>query len=97
MVTINNLEKEVDMFERHIEILKTIQKNEPVGIIILSKITKYPQHTIRYSLRMLAQDGLINPSSKGAITTDSFLEGISTIKSRVYDLNQKISKLLEKI
>ena len=64
------IETEIDILKRHIHILKTLQEKQPMGIIKLSELTKYPQHMVRYSLRILEQDGLIEPSSHGAVTTD---------------------------
>ena len=97
MAIIIGLEKELDMLERHIEILKTIKENEPVGIINLSGITKHPQHTVRYSLRLLSQDYLINPSPKGAITTDTVTRGMEIIKINLKDINKRIERLIELI
>jgi predicted transcriptional regulator len=64
------IETELDILKRHINVLKTLQEKQPMGIIKLSEITKYPQHMVRYSLRILEQDGLIEPSPQGAITTE---------------------------
>lgn len=64
------IETELDILKRHINILKTLKKNQPMGIIKLAELTHYPQHMVRYSLRILEQDGLIEPSPRGAITTD---------------------------
>jgi predicted transcriptional regulator len=64
------IETELDILKRHIDVLKSLQKNQPMGIIKLSETTGYPQHMVRYSLRILEQDGLIEPSPQGAVTTE---------------------------
>jgi len=76
---IDRLEKEIDMLERHLTVLKMVNENEPIGIVKMSNETGYPHHKIRYSLRVLEEENLIEPSSQGAISTEEteeFLEGL---------------------
>jgi len=65
------IENELDILKRHIDILKILQGQQPIGIIKLSELTGYPQHMVRYSLRILEQEGLIEPSSRGAMLTEN--------------------------
>ena len=46
------IETELDILKRHIHVLKTLKEKQPMGIIKLSELTKYPQHMVRYSLRI---------------------------------------------
>ena len=85
------IETELDILKRHVDVLHTLQKQQPMGIIKLSEITGYPQHMVRYSLRILEQDGLIEPSPKGAVTTDKVSETLNMLK----DTLSKISKTTE--
>src|SRR5438046_127406 len=39
--------------------LKAIMENQPIGIIRLSELLNFPQHNVRYSHRILAQEALI--------------------------------------
>ena len=87
----------MEILERNIEILIILKKNQPAGIISLSNLTKYPQHVVRYSLRLLSQDGLISPSQKGAMTTSSLGENMSVIKSKLSELHKRMVKILENI
>ena len=64
------IENELDILKRHIDILQILKDQQPIGIIKLSELTGYPQHMVRYSLRILEQEGLIEPSSRGAMLTD---------------------------
>ena len=66
----SNIEFELDLLQRHIAMLKAIVDNEPIGIIRLSEMLEIPQHKVRYSMRILEQEGLIEPSLEGAVTTD---------------------------
>ena len=87
------IETELDILKRHVQVLKTLQKKQPIGIIKLSELTGYPQHMVRYSLRILEQDGLIEPSPKGAVTTDRVEETLKTLKNTL----NKISKTSEEL
>ncbi|UCE39696.1 MAG: hypothetical protein JSW00_17050 [Thermoplasmata archaeon] len=75
--------------------LKAIIENEPVGIIRLSEMLDCPQHKVRYSLRILEQEGLIKPSLEGAITTDR-IHGFLTRLSKTLDEISKSVKDIEK-
>ena len=82
------IETELDILKRHIDVLKTLKEKQPMGIIKLSELTKYPQHMVRYSLRILEQDGLIEPSPQGAVTTDEVNKTMTLLKTTL----DKISK-----
>ena len=87
---IDRLEKEVDMLERHLEVLRMVIDNEPIGIVKMSNETGYPHHKVCYSLRVLEEETLIEPSSQGAITTDRTAEFVS-------DLDGKVDGVVEKL
>ena len=61
----NKIESEIELLERHVKMLNAIMEHEPIGIIRLSELLDIPQHKVRYSLRILEQEGLINPSPEG--------------------------------
>ncbi|WP_254862110.1 hypothetical protein [Halovivax gelatinilyticus] len=87
---IDRLEKEVDMLERHLQVLKMVLENEPIGIVKMSNETGYPHHKVRYSLRVLEEENLIEPSSQGAIKTEE-------TETFVEDLDGKIESISEKL
>jgi predicted transcriptional regulator len=66
---ISRLEVEIEILERHVEMLRQIQAHQPIGIIKLAEELGYPQHKVRYSLRILEQEKLIHPSTHGATVT----------------------------
>jgi predicted transcriptional regulator len=61
---------ELEMLRRHLIILKHVVENEPIGILKLAEETHIPSHKVRYSLRVLEQEGLIAASAPGAVTTE---------------------------
>jgi predicted transcriptional regulator len=87
---IDRLEKEVDMLERHLQVLRMVIENEPIGIVKMSNETGYPHHKVRYSLRVLEEENLIEPSSQGAITTEQ-------TEAFVNDLDGKIDHIIDKL
>ncbi len=87
---IDRLEKEVDMLERHLQVLRMVIESEPIGIVKMSNETGYPHHKVRYSLRVLEEENLIEPSSQGAITTEETEEFVE-------DLDEKVDHIIEKL
>jgi predicted transcriptional regulator len=93
----NVIETELDILKRHVNILKVLQKDQPMGIIKLSEITEYPQHMVRYSLRILEQDGIIEPSSKGAITTDKVPQTLIELKESLKYISESVDRLIKEL
>ncbi|HEV8593969.1 MAG TPA: hypothetical protein VGR51_00355 [Thermoplasmata archaeon] len=85
------------LLQRHVTMLRAIVENQPIGIIRLSEMLNFPQHKVRYSLRILEQEGLIKPSPDGAITTDKlegFLEYLKSMLDEVADTVQALRKTI---
>ena len=89
------IETELDILKRHIKVLKVLEKNQPMGIIKLSELTNYPQHMVRYSLRILEQDGLIEPSPHGAVTTGEVNKTMTTLKSTLKKIRDTADEITE--
>jgi predicted transcriptional regulator len=92
------IETELDILKRHIKILQTLKEKQPIGIIKLSELTDYPQHMVRYSLRILEQDNLIEPSPQGAVTTDDVEKTMELLKKtlkKIDDTTKNLIKTLE--
>ena len=90
-------EKELTLLSRHIEVMNTVKEHGPIGIIKLSQMTGQPQHMVRYSLRTLEKDGLIQPSPQGAIVTDKIHESLGTIESTLEEFSTKVQDLKKQI
>ena len=94
-VLTSKIETEIDLLQRHVAMLKAIMDNEPIGIIRLSEMLEYPQHKVRYSLRILEQEGLIKPSPEGAVTTDKVKDFLPLLNTLLEEMEQTIRKLRE--
>ena len=96
-VLTNVIETELDILKRHVHVLNVLQKNQPAGIIKLSELTKHPQHMVRYSLRILEQEGLIEPSPQGAVTTDKVSKAIPQLKEKLKEMNATITEIMNSV
>ncbi|MFC7045829.1 hypothetical protein ACFQH6_10805 [Halobacteriaceae archaeon GCM10025711] len=90
---IDRLEKEVDMLERHLQVLRMVIENEPIGIVKMSNETGYPHHKVRYSLRVLEEENLIEPSSQGAITTERTQEFVEELDDKMEEIVEKLEQM----
>lgn len=81
------------MLERHLKVLRMVIGNEPIGIVKMSNETGYPHHKVRYSLRVLEEENLIEPSSQGAITTDRTAEFVDDLDGKLDEITDKIGEM----
>jgi len=92
-VLTSKIEVEVKLLERHVQMLKAIQENQPIGIIRLSEMMNVPQHKVRYSLRILEQEGLIKPSPDGAMTTERLHDFLDYLKGVLDMMSTTVQEL----
>ena len=78
------------MLDRHVQVLQMVIEDEPIGIETMSTESGYPHHKIRYSLRVLEEENLIEPSSQGAVTTDRTEDFATELDSELDDISEKI-------
>jgi len=86
----DKIDDDIELLIRHIEMLKVIRENQPVGIIKLSELTEIPRHKIRYSLKLLEKDNVIAPSPEGAVTTELYDE-------YMWEMSAYLEKLIKSI
>jgi predicted transcriptional regulator len=92
-VLTSKIESEIELLQRHVQMLKAIMDNEPIGIIRLSELLDFPQHKVRYSLRILEQEGLIHPSPEGAVTTEKLKPFMEHLKVILDDMERTVKEL----
>lgn len=90
---VKRLEREIDMLGRHLIVLKAVAREEPIGILKLAEEVGFPKHKVRYSLRVLEHEGLIEPSPRGAITTKKATKFIAQFESKMAQLEKKLSNI----
>ena len=73
------------MLRRHLQVLQTVVEQEPIGIVKISDETDFPHHKVRYSLRVLEEESLIEPSNQGATTTDETEAFVASLDDKIED------------
>ncbi|MCL2142631.1 MAG: hypothetical protein FWH46_07190 [Methanimicrococcus sp.] len=86
---------ELELIDRHICVLKFVIERGPIGILKLAEETGMQAHKVRYSLRILEQNGLIKPSPQGAVTGDRLEEFVETAKTEFGEIKQLINLIEE--
>jgi predicted transcriptional regulator len=84
------LRDQVEKESRDLSILGAVIDDGPIGIVRLAEETGIPEHKVRYSLRMLEDDGLVEPTPQGAVPVDGIAE-------RVADINAGLDQLIERL
>ena len=87
------IKTDLETVKRHLSIIQTLLREQPVGIIKISHETGIPEHKIRYSLRVLEKEGLILPSREGAILTPEFLENKDAIAEEARVLTEQMNEM----
>jgi predicted transcriptional regulator len=90
---LDRLENEIEMLERHLEVLNAVVIGEPIGISKLSEVTGHSKYKVRYSLRILEQEGLIKPSPYGAITSSRISEFVQNYEQLLDQFLHKLSEV----
>lgn len=80
---LKRIEDEIELLRRHLDVIRTVIAYQPIGIMKLSEILEMPPHRIRYSLRVLEQDGYIEASSSGAIATSTAIDLLEHLDERI--------------
>jgi predicted transcriptional regulator len=87
---IERIDTEVEMLERHLRVLRVVIRNEPIGIVQLAEELSIPDHKARYSLRVLEEGGLIEPTGRGATTTDDLGGYVDRANGRIDGLRERV-------
>jgi predicted transcriptional regulator len=92
---VDRLENQVEKEQRDVQILRAVIEHGPIGIVRLSDETDLPEHKVRYSLRMLEEDGLVEPTPNGAIPADDVAAQVDGINEGIDHLVSRLQELRE--
>ena len=87
------VQHELELLKRHVIVLRKVVESGPIGIMKLSLETGIPDHLVRYSLRVLEQQGLISPSTQGAVATRSANEAYVEFKDELERIEVMIDEI----
>ena len=90
---IDRLANQVEKERRDVAILRAVIEHGPIGIVRLAEETGVPEHKVRYSLRMLENDGLVEPTKQGAVPPADIDERIVAINEGIDDLVERVEGL----
>jgi predicted transcriptional regulator len=83
---IEKVKTEIELMQRHVEVLRTVVAHQPIGIMKLSELLDLPFHRIRYSLRVLEQMGYIKASPAGAVATPEAEKLLLNLNEEIEDM-----------
>jgi len=95
----DRFEKEMNLFGRHIQILSLVYRKSPIGILRLSRETGLPKHKVRYSLKILENEGLIEARSVGAVAvnpSESFMKNLHELVIRFKAEFDELEKVIKR-
>jgi predicted transcriptional regulator len=91
---IERLERQLGKEERDLQILQAVIDQGPIGIVKLSQATDVPQHKVRYSLRMLENDELVEATPQGAVPAEDIDDRVAEINAGIDDLIDRLRALV---
>ncbi len=90
---IERLARQLRKEERDLLVLETVLRHHPVGISRISELTGIDEHKTRYSLRMLEDAGLVEPTSDGAVPAEDIASRIDGIHDGIDGLVGRVEEL----
>ncbi|MDD4185682.1 MAG: DeoR family transcriptional regulator [Candidatus Methanomethylophilaceae archaeon] len=93
----DKLKDEIELLARHVRMLKMIKAHQPIGIIRLAEELGIPKHKVRYSLRLLEKEGLIQPSRGGAMVTEGYDDYMEYMHGCLEEMVDQIHTLVSEI
>jgi predicted transcriptional regulator len=93
---LDRVKDEVALLDRHLEVLRTVMAQQPIGIMRLAELMDLPYHRIRYSLRVLEQMGYIRASPEGAMVMKKTERLLSTLDDQLKEITEQIEEIRRK-
>jgi predicted transcriptional regulator len=87
---IERLARQLQKEERDLLVLEAVLQHHPIGIERIAEVTGIDEHKTRYSLRMLEDDGLVEPTPNGAVPA-------ADIASHIEEIHQGLDGLIERV
>jgi predicted transcriptional regulator len=92
---IQRLADQLEKAARDLQVLAAVIEHQPIGIVRLSKETGIPEHKVRYSLRMLENDELVEATQQGAVPSGDVGERVAELNAGIDALAERLEALVE--
>lgn len=92
-----SVKKEMTLLKRTVKIYCIIEEEQPIGISKLSERIGVPEHKVRYSLRMLEKEKMIEPSPVGATLTEKHPQFKEELKAFLKDIGETALSLHDEL
>ncbi len=90
---IDRLARQLQKEDRDLQVLQTVIDHQPIGITRIAAEAGLDEHKARYSLRMLENDGLIEPTQDGAVVVDDIDAELAAINTGLDHLIDRVDSL----
>ncbi len=90
---IDRLARQLRKEERDLRVLSAVLEHHPIGITRIASEAGIDEHKARYSLRMLENDGLVEPTPNGAVPADDVADRVAAINEGLDALADRIASL----
>ncbi|MEF8853129.1 MAG: winged helix-turn-helix transcriptional regulator [Haloarculaceae archaeon] len=90
---VDRLRTQVEKEERDQQVLRVVIERGPIGINRIAQETDIPEHKVRYSLRMLENDELIEPTPDGAVPAENIGERLAGINDGIDDIVDRLEAM----
>ncbi|WP_457548587.1 hypothetical protein [Archaeoglobus sp.] len=94
-MVLKKAKRELEIVLRHLKVMKAVMKNQPIGIFKLSELANIPKHKIRYSLRILEQSGIIEPTQHGAVIKEG--ANLNELKKDLEEIKKLVREIEEEL
>ncbi|WP_457620774.1 hypothetical protein [Methanopyrus sp.] len=90
---LRSLREALETLRRHAQVLEVVAEHQPIGIGRISDVTGMEWHKVRYSLRVLEEEGIVRPSKRGAVLTEDAPARVLEISRRLSELNRELEEI----
>jgi predicted transcriptional regulator len=90
---VDRLRTQVEKEKRDQQVLRVVIDDGPIGINRIAQETGIPEHKVRYSLRMLENDELVEPTPDGAVPVDDIASRLDRINHGIDDIVARLEAL----
>ncbi len=87
---IERLARQLGKEERDLLVLEAVLSQHPIDVPRIAEETGIDEHKTRYSVRMLEDDGLVDPTPDGAVPSEG-------VRVRVEEINAGLDGLAERL